>query len=210
MLPAQRILHLPTIEAHLAEVKACTRCPEMIGPVITPRPVASPIYLCGQAPGPHEGKVGKPFGWTAGKQLFKWFGAIGADEERFRGGAYIAAVCRCFPGKTRLGADRVPDPDEIAACSDWMRREIAMLRPRLIIPVGKLAIEQFLPPAPLASVIGKQFRVTAFGHDVDLIPLPHPSGASTWFKVHPGRTLTGLALRRIRRHEAWRTQFSRR
>lgn len=175
----------------------------MIGPVITPTPVVARVYLVGQAPGPHEGKVGRPFGWTAGKTLFRWFGSLGVDEATFRARAYIAAVCRCFPGKTKQGGDRVPSPEEITACSGWMQRELALLRPTLIIPVGRLAIEQFLPAAPLAEIIGKQFRIAPFGHECDAIPIPHPSGASTWFKMPPGKALTARALRKLKRHPAW-------
>lgn len=203
-LPA-KLSVVDTLERHLAEVRACTTCPGMVGPVITPRPVASRVYLVGQAPGPREGDLGRPFAWTAGRQLFKWFEGLGVDEERFRSRAYIAAVCRCFPGKTAQGGDRVPSPAEVEACSRWMRREIELLRPELVIPVGKLAIASILPETEaLAEVVGKRFRVSVFGHEADAIPLPHPSGASTWFKMEPGATLLGKALRRIGRHPAWK------
>ncbi len=175
----------------------------MIGPVITPRAVAARVYLVGQAPGPREGALGRPFAWTAGRTLFAWFASIGVDEEAFRSRAYIAAVCRCFPGKANGGGDRVPGVDEIEACSGWMRREIGILRPRLIVPVGRLAIERFMPPAPLAEIIGQSYRVCAFGHDCEVIPLPHPSGASTWFKREPGRGLLRRALDLLGAHPAW-------
>src|SRR6185503_13159353 len=81
----------------------CRLCPKMIPPVVVPPPVRSPIYLVGQAPGSREGVLGRPFAWTAGRRLFEWFGGLGVDEERFRAGVYIAAVCRCFPGKTSAG-----------------------------------------------------------------------------------------------------------
>ena len=192
------------LTAHLAEVKDCTKCKEMIGPVVVPRPVMTKVYLVGQAPGPHEGRLGQPFAWTAGKTLFRWFGEIGVDEEMFRSRAYIAAVCRCFPGKAKQGGDRVPGPEEIEACSGWMRREVDLLRPELVIPVRRLAIERFFPPAPLADVIGKKHRRDIFGHECDLIPLPHPSGASTWFKMEPGKTLLKKALGLLEKHPAWR------
>src|SRR5688572_7298145 len=138
---------LPLV-AHLAEVSACRACPDMIGPVITPRPVADArVYLVGQAPGPREGELGRPFAWTAGKQLFRWFEGLGVNEESFRSRAYIAAMCRCFPGKTAQGGDRVPSPLEVERCSRWMRREIELLRPELVIPVGKLAIATVVPDA---------------------------------------------------------------
>jgi uracil-DNA glycosylase len=194
---------LRDVEAHINEVKACSRCPKMIGPVITPQPVLARVYLCGQAPGPHEGRFGRPFAYTAGKTMFKWFEAYGVDEAAFRAGVYIGAVCRCFPGKTKQGGDRVPSPDEITNCSAWMQREIELLRPELILAVGRLAIERFLPKAPLAEIIGLQHRVSIFGHTCDLIPLPHPSGASTWFKVEPGKTLLQQALSLVARHAAF-------
>jgi uracil-DNA glycosylase len=195
---------LRVLEEHLGEVRACRACPDMIGPVITPTPVASMVYLAGQAPGPREGALGRPFAWTAGKQLFRWFAGLGVDEETFRSRAWIAAMCRCFPGKTAQGGDRVPSPAEVEACSRWMKREIDLLRPELVIPVGKLAIAGVVPEAAsLADVVGKKLRRELFGHECDVIPLPHPSGASTWFKLEPGRTLTAKALRLLGRHPAW-------
>lgn len=192
-----------SLPAHLTLLSACRLCPDMVGPVVTPRPVASKVYLVGQAPGPREGALGRPFAWTAGKQLFRWFDSIGIGEETFRSRAYLAAVCRCFPGKAKGGGDRVPAADEVERCSRWMQREMDLLAPELVIPVGRLAIARFLDPAPLEAVIGKKHRRVAFGHDVDVIPLPHPSGASTWWKLEPGKTLTARALRLLARHPAW-------
>lgn len=195
---------LRTIQSHLEDVKACHACPRMIGPVVTPTPVVSKVYMCGQAPGPREGELGRPFAWTAGKTLFRWFEGIGLDEAAVRSRAYMAAVCRCFPGKAAGGGDRVPDAVEIEACERWMKREVTLLRPELVIPIGRVAIERFLPPRPLAEVIGRKHRVSAYGVEVDLIPLPHPSGASTWFKMSPGKELTEKALGLIARHPAWK------
>jgi uracil-DNA glycosylase len=201
----QHSAKLTVLAAHLDEVRACRRCPAMVGPVITPRPVLAEVYLVGQAPGPREGALGRPFAWTAGKQLFRWFEGLGVDEETFRARAWLAAVCRCFPGKTTSGGDRVPAPAEVEACSGWMRREVDLLRPKLVIPVGKLAIATLLPGSgALAEVVGTRVRRAVFGVVTDLIPLPHPSGASTWFKMEPGRTLTARALELLGRHPAWR------
>lgn len=195
------------LKAHQAALSRCTRCPDMTGPVIMGRPVASKILQIGQAPGPYEGKIGQPFAWTAGKTLFKWYATLGVTEEQFRSKVYMAAVCRCFPGKNPNGGDRVPNRDEIASCGEWMRKEVEILKPELIIPVGKLAIVQMLHAARLDDVIGKVHRVSYFGHETDAIPLPHPSGLSTWFKVEPGKTLLGRALALIAAHPAWRAAF---
>jgi uracil-DNA glycosylase len=196
---------LQAIHAHQARLKTCRLCPAMIGPVVTGQPVVSPVLLIGQAPGAREGPAGRPFAWTAGKTLFRWFGEIGLPEEPFRSRVYMAAVCRCFPGKNPKGGDRVPDATEVANCARWLEDEIRLLRPQLLIPVGKLAIGRFLPLARLDAVIGRTERVQAAGHEADLIALPHPSGASTWHRTEPGKALLAQALALIGAHPAWQS-----
>lgn len=172
-------------------------------PVVSGGPVWSKVLLVGQAPGDKEPVFGRPFAWTAGKTLFRWFEeSAGLSESEFRNSIYMAAVCRCFPGKKETGGDRVPSREEILNCSVWLEREIEILRPELIIPVGKLGIEQFLPNGRLDQVIGKVFHARYCGHSFDLIPLPHPSGASPWHRIEPGKTLLQKALGEIARHPA--------
>jgi uracil-DNA glycosylase len=191
------------IEQHLAALRVCARCPGVHRPVVVGRPVASRVILVGQAPGDKEPKLGRPFAWTAGKTLFKWFNeGLGWTEDETRDRLYFAAVCRCFPGKRPEGGDRVPAPEEIERCSAWLEREFALLQPSLVLPVGKLAISQFLPVAPLNDVIGKSFRIVYRGHAVDCIPLPHPSGASPWHRMEPGKTLLRRALTLVAAHDA--------
>jgi len=191
------------IERHLAQLKACVRCDGMHRPVVVGRAVDSRVLLVGQAPGDKEPVMGRPFAWTAGKTLFKWFAeALGWTEDETRSRVYFAAVCRCFPGKRPEGGDRVPAPAEIAACSYWLKREFDLLRPKLVLPVGKLAIGQFLPVAPLNDMIGKPFAIDYQGHAADCIPLPHPSGASPWHRMEPGKTLLRKAMALIAQHPA--------
>ncbi|HRI83021.1 MAG TPA: uracil-DNA glycosylase family protein [Opitutaceae bacterium] len=200
---AAATVSVSAVEKHLAVLRACKRCPGMHRPVVVGRPVARRVLLVGQAPGDKEPKLGRPFAWTAGKTLFKWFhGALGWTEDEVRDRIYFAAVCRCFPGKRPEGGDRVPAPEEIANCAHWLEREFALLRPTLVLPVGKLAITQFLPPAPLNDTIGRAFPITYRGHAVDCIPLPHPSGASPWHRMEPGKTLLHRALARVAAHPA--------
>ena len=86
----------------------------------------SRVILVGQAPGVKEPILGKPFAWTAGKTLFRWFEeATGMDEDTFRARIYMAAVARCFPGKSGGGGDRRPDADEIARCRTYLERAVA-------------------------------------------------------------------------------------
>ena len=160
----------------------------------------SRVLLVGQAPGDKEPKLGRPFAWTAGRTLFKWFfEAAGTTEERFRASVYMAAVCRCFPGKNPGGGDRVPSSEEVGNCSVWLDRELSILKPRLVIPVGRLAIARFLPPGKLDEIVGRSFRV----RDFDVIALPHPSGASPWHRMEPGKALLRRALELIAAHPAF-------
>jgi uracil-DNA glycosylase len=191
---------------HVARLLQCRRCPRMIPPPVSGGPVLSKVMLIGQAPGVKEPVLGKPFAWTAGRTLFGWFAQFCAlSEEQVRARIYFAAVCRCFPGKTPVGGDRVPAPDEIRNCSTWMNDEIDLLQPHLIIPVGKLAIAQFLPFEKLDEVVGRSFTLSRNRCTFDLIPLPHPSGASPWHRIPPGLGLLRKAMRLIARHSAVRS-----
>jgi uracil-DNA glycosylase len=166
----------------------------------------SPVMLIGQAPGVREGPAGKPFAWTAGKTMFGWFGELGLDESQFRERVYMAAVCRCFPGKAEGGGDRVPAPDEVERCGRHLQAEVRILRPRLVIPVGKLAIAQLFPDAEkLVDVVGTVLRGELAGQAFDVIALPHPSGASTWHRMEPGKALLARALALIVQHDAWQS-----
>ena len=189
--------------AHQDVLAHCRRCPRMQSTPVIGNPVVSQVMLVGQAPGPREAGLGKPFAWTAGKMLFKWFGTIGLDEEAFRGRVYMTAVCRCFPGKRPAGGDRVPDPDEVENCAPWLDAEIAINKPQLVIAVGKLAIQQFMPIDKLDAVVGTLHKQKRNGVRFDLAPLPHPSGASTWQHVEPGKRLLPRALALIGAHPAW-------
>lgn len=189
------------LDLHVARLRNCRRCPRMRPPPVSGGAVVSKVILVGQAPGVREPAAKKPFAWTAGRTLFRWFEqTAGLTEEEVRARIYFAAVCRCFPGKAPGGSDRVPNPQEIANCSSWLDREVEILQPRLVIPVGKLAIAQFISLTKLEEVIGRSFRVQRAGLPFDLIPLPHPSGASPWHKIPPGRKLVAQALQLIARH----------
>lgn len=199
------------LAAHRNDLLNCRQCPAVHPPVVTGNAVLSQVYLLGQAPGPHEGRLGKPFAYTAGRTLFRWFGEIGVDEETFRQRVYMAAVLRCFPGKaTGGGGDRVPATDEITRCGGWIATEQKLLQPGLVIPVGRLAIEQVFGHkiAKLDQVVGQTHALSFHGRTTDCIPLPHPSGLSTWFKREPGKSLLADALQQIQQHASWRNAFS--
>jgi uracil-DNA glycosylase len=191
------------LDDHVAGLLRCRRCPRMQSTPVSGGAVVSAVILVGQAPGPREPVLQRPFAHTAGKTLFRWFEEFcGMNEAAVRSRIYFAAVCRCFPGKNSSGGDRVPAPDEIRNCSSWMDDEIQILKPRLMIPVGRLAIRQFIDCEKLEKVIGRKFRVGRAQRTFDLIPLPHPSGASPWHKISPGKELLERALKLIAHHPA--------
>ena len=198
------------LKNHVTQLLSCQICPRMQRPSVSGGAVMSKVLLVGQAPGAKEPELKRPFAWTAGKTLFRWFEAsCGISETAFRQNIYMAAVCRCFPGKNPKGGDRVPNATEISNCSRWMRREFHILQPELVIPVGKLAIRQFLEFQRLTEVIGQSKQHEFAGVNADFIPLPHPSGASTWHRTQPGKSLTAEALKLIAEHPAFKRILAR-
>lgn len=161
--------------------------------------------LVGQAPGKVETGGGRAFAGRAGKTLFRWFGRVGLDEATARERIYIAAITRCYPGPSPSGrGDRVPSLAERANCASWLEAELSLLRPQLLIPVGRLAIERFLPRRPLDRVIGREHEISYSGGVSIAIPLPHPSGASSWIHqddhgalLSDALTLIGARLRNL-------------
>ena len=191
------------LDRHVARLRKCRRCPRMKSAPVSGGAIVSDVMIIGQAPGPREPTLKRPFAHTAGQTLFRWFEKFcGLDEAAVRVKIYFAAVCRCFPGKAPGGTDRVPAPGEIRNCVPWMNAEIEILKPRLIVPVGRLAILQFIDCDKLEEVIGRKFGAQRAGHVFDLIALPHPSGASPWHKIPPGKKLLEKAMRKIARHPA--------
>jgi uracil-DNA glycosylase len=123
---------------------------------------------------------------------------------------YMTAMTTCFPGRRADGAgDRRPSAAEVALCAPWLDGVISMLAPRLIIPIGSLALERFLPGRRLDDVIGAAF--TSDGIPIPgtpeastvLVPLPHPSGQSRWLNDPARIALLDRALVTMRQMVAW-------
>jgi uracil-DNA glycosylase len=151
--------------------------------------------LVGQAPGKVEAEGGVPFSGRAGRTLFRWLARAGLDEAKAREMIYISAVTRCYPGPHPSGrGDRVPNRNEQASCSDWLEAELQIVRPEVLIPVGRLAIERFLPNIPLSDLIGTKRTVAHAGGKSVVIPLPHPSGASSWIHQSENKILLEKAI----------------
>ena len=171
--------------------RACRTCAEA-GHPIESKPVfegheGQRAYLFGLAPGIVEGEERHPWRGRACKALRRW---LEMDEERFYQTFYLAAVTRCYPGKPASGrGDRTTTPEERRLCAFWQEWEMRLLRPKLLVPVGGVAIKRLLGLNSLACV----------GERIDLegavaIPLPHPSGASGWLNDPGNRARLERAL----------------
>jgi uracil-DNA glycosylase len=195
----RRVFPYMTLSKHIAELSGCRRCghPEPVVPIVSlaRRPK---VMLVGQAPGKVEIDSRKPFAGRAGRTLFRWLEEAGLDEAEARKRIYISAMTRCFPGPHPSGrGDRVPSRKELEMCRSWLEDELRLIRPTLIIPVGKLAIGYFLGELPLSDTVGKSHQARHIGGSSLVIPLPHPSGASSWIHTSGHRALVARALELI-------------
>ena len=210
--PSRRI---EALEALQREQRACTRCADA-GYIPRAHPVFSGhagqrILLVGQAPGPVEQDQSRPFAGRSGRQLMRWLVRAGLhDEADVRERIYMTAMTTCFPGRRPDGAgDRRPSGAEVVLCSPWLDSVIGLLAPRLIIPIGSLSLERFLPGRKLDEVIGSSY--TADGaplhgtpSDVPaLLPLPHPSGQSCWLNDPARVALLDKAILRLAELVEW-------
>jgi uracil-DNA glycosylase len=154
--------------------------------------LGQPAYMYGQAPGVVEGEERRPWRGRAGKTLRRW---LELEEDEFYRTFYCASVTRCYPGRAPSGrGDRTPTPREQELCSFWREWELKVRRPRLIVPVGGLAIRQLLGIRGLADCIGRTYEVEG----AVTVPLPHPSGASGWLNAPENRALTARAATLVR------------
>jgi uracil-DNA glycosylase len=179
------------------DVRACRACVEA-GYPLESWPVANEYldqraYMYGQAPGIVEGAERRPWRGRAGKTLRRW---LELDEDGFYRTFYCASVTRCYPGRAPSGrGDRTPTPREQELCAFWREWELKLIRPQLIVPVGGLAIRVVLGiRSGLADCIGRKYELDGSV----AVPLPHPSGASSWLNSPANRKLTARAAALVR------------
>ena len=192
---------LDLLETLATDVLACRACRvaghlERANP-IRPGLIAAPrLVLIGQAPGPVTDRKGYHFAGPAGRVLERWFDQAGFPPGYFRQHVYLTSLTRCFPGKSPSGhGDRPPSAAEIGLCRTFLDRELAILQPRLVVLVGKMAIDAFLGRRPLVEVVGRVFSQDGRV----LLPLPHASGVSRWLNDPANRALLDQALAELAR-----------
>ena len=174
----------------------CRACVEAGFPLES-LPVLAPgsgqrAYLFGQAPGIVEGEERRPWRGRAGKTLRRWFDF---DEDEFYETFYCASVTRCYPGRAASGrGDRTPAPQEQRLCERWRDEELRLLEPRLVVTVGGLAARRLLGVRSVSESVGVRYELDG----AVAIPLPHPSGASSWLNVPENRARVAEAVATIR------------
>ncbi len=189
----KRYRTLPSLQRDLARCRACVEA----GYPLESLPVRAPLagqraYLFGQAPGIVEGAERLPWRGRAGQTLRRW---LELDEDAFYKTFYCASVTRCYPGRAPSGrGDRTPAPLEQELCAFWRRWELELLRPRLIVTVGGLALRSLLGLRELTVCVGERYELNG----TPVIPLPHPSGASGWLNDEANRTRLARAIELLR------------
>ena len=189
-----------TLETLHNEMRACRRCLEA-GFSITPGaifsgPASARVMVVGQAPGVTEVEAQRPFNASSGRRLFQWLAEAGWDEDDFRAKQYMTAITKCYPGKSPSGkGDRAPSRAEQKLCAPFLERELALVQPEIIIPVGGLAIRRFLGKIKLVNAIGTIVQDDGRW----IVPLPHPSGASLWLNKPEHQALVQRAIEHLRR-----------
>ena len=178
------------------DLSRCRACVEAGYPLESP-PVRVPgagqhAYLFGQAPGIVEGEERLPWRGRAGKTLRRW---LELDEDEFYATFYCASVTRCYPGRAPSGrGDRTPTPQEQRLCERWRDTELRLLRPRLVVTVGGLAARRLLGVKSVTECVGVRYELDG----ATAIPLPHPSGASSWLNLPENRARVAEAAALIR------------
>lgn len=160
----------------MLEVNACKRCGlwrNRRKPVLGDGDINASIVFIGEAPGYWEDIKGKPFVGSAGKLLDEILmeNSISRDE------VYITNIVKCRPPE-----NRDPHPDEIAACSDYLERQLDLIRPRIIMTLGRHSTAYIfsragIPFKSISKAQGKIYEVNFWGRKVYVVPSYHPAAA---------------------------------
>jgi uracil-DNA glycosylase len=168
LAPAPRSADAPAWQALRAEVSVCTRCELSRGRTQTVFGVGNTqaeLLVIGEAPGAEEDRQGEPFVGRAGQLLNSMLRAMGNPRES----VYIANLLKCRPP-----GNRDPKPEEVASCLPYFQRQVELLRPRLIVAVGRIAAQNLLATdTPIGRLRGQVHR---FGERATpLIVTYHPA-----------------------------------
>lgn len=187
-------------------IRACRLCQEH-GYIPVAHPIVSGhidnrILVIGQAPGHRSIAKDRPFSGPGGRVLQTWLESAGFPPGYLHEHTYLSSLTRCDPGKNVRGnGDRKPSPPEMALCRPYLDAELRILRPKVVLLVGTMAIETFFGKARLEEVIGTYREQDGMLY----LPLPHPSGVSRWLNDPAHKQLHRHALSIL---AAWRATYN--
>ena len=192
--------------AHLQEcILACRLCQQhgyipVAHPIVSGR-ASDRILVIGQAPGHRSTAKDIPFSGPGGRILQKWLELAGFPPDYLHEQSYLSSLTRCDPGKNLRGnGDRKPSPPEIALCRPYLEAELRIVKPKVVLLVGTMAIEAYYGKGRLEDIIG-----TFEERDGILwLPLPHPSGVSRWLNDPDHQQLLRQALKLL---AEWRITY---
>jgi len=186
-------------------MSTCTRC-VAAGYLTVAHPVfhgyaSQRVMIIGQAPGSRAHATGVPWSGRSGEILRGWLEEAGFPAGRWRETWYLTSITKCFPGKAAQGkGDRAPSRVEIELCAEHLRMELALVRPEIIVTLGKLAASRIIPGAgrrSLGDLVGTVAEVDLKPGRATVVPLPHPSGVSRWLNDPANQALVGEGLARL-------------
>ncbi len=159
-------------------------------------PARAPVMVVGQAPSRSDTATQQLWSGPAGQQLMAWLGWAGLAEERLRAHHYLTAVVKCYPGRAAAGhGDQEPSRRQVELCRRYLEAELQLVAPRLLIPVGRMAIDFFGGQRlRLEDLVGTAVSVG----ETWIVPLPHPSGVSLWLNGSENRRRLARALAILR------------
>ena len=161
------------LEAIAAEVRTCTNCRLSAGRTKAVPGEGHPdteVVLVGEGPGFNEDRQGRPFVGRAGDLLVKLLGSLGWRREE----VFITNIVKCRPPD-----NRDPEPDEVAACLPYLRRQLEVLDPALIVTLGRHSMGRFMPGARIGQVHGTMAPVdpASGAQNAMVYALYHPAAA---------------------------------
>jgi uracil-DNA glycosylase len=201
----QGIGRVEAIAALQLRIRTCRLCQQHsyireAHPIVSGR-ATDRILVIGQAPGHRSIAKDLPFSGPGGRILQKWLEQAGFPSGYLHEHTYLSSLTRCDPGRNPRGnGDRRPSPQEVALCRPFLDTELQLLRPRVVLLVGTMAIEAFFGKGRLEDIIGTfEERDGMF-----LLPLPHPSGVSRWLNDAEHMELLRRALEIL---AEWRERY---
>lgn len=154
-------------------VKVCRKCPHLAAfRTQTVFGMGNPnaeLMFVGEAPGADEDRLGEPFVGRAGELLTRIIGAMGLSRDD----VYIANVLKCRPDMPKGSTgNRAPTPEEMQNCLPYLREQIAVIRPRVLVALGKTAMSGLVGiDEPMGAMRGRWFEF----ENIPLLPTYHPS-----------------------------------